>query len=62
MFAEELSHLMEELEVSQGEVLQMAREISCNDNLRTVDRLTSGERNELILALQALRLRYCATV
>jgi len=62
MFAEELSILVKELGLSQAELLQIAREVSHNDNLRTIDRLTTGERNELILALQALRLRYCATV
>ncbi len=62
MFAEELSSLVKELGLSQAELLQMAREVSHNDNLRTTDRLTQAERNELLLALQTLRLRYCATV
>mgnify|MGYP001580514310 CR=1 FL=1 len=59
-FEEKLAELVNELYLSTGEVLSVAREIAHDDSLRTVDRLTRAERNEMILALEHLRLRVCA--
>lgn len=60
MFQDELDSLVADLGLSQGELLQMAREIAHDDNVRTIDRLTRSERNELILALEIIRLRSLA--
>lgn len=61
-FLAELDRLVDELGLSQGELLALAREVAGRATLRTVDRLTGGERRELLLRLQELRLRYCVAV
>jgi len=61
MFPDEFKALVEELAVSPGEVLQMAREITHNDNLRTVDRLTKAERAELMSLLWKLKSGVCVS-
>ncbi len=56
-FEEELNRFNAELELSPGELLSIAREIAHDDKLRSIDRLTQGERREFLLALEFLRLR-----
>ncbi len=49
-----ISQLQRRLELSQGELLAMARRIAADDNLRTIDRLTAEERKQLALELMSL--------
>ncbi len=50
----ELHQRMMALDLSVGEVLHLARIVSANDNLRTIDRLTAEERSRLIQEIDAL--------
>lgn len=50
----ELEEAMNELGISLGEVLAVAREISPHDPpIRTIDRLTARERVELVSVLRS---------
>lgn len=49
--------LADQLHLSQGQLLAIAREIADGDSLRTIDRLTQDERRALISELERLELQ-----
>lgn len=49
---EEILSLAKELEIGDGGLLKLARDIAHNGRLRTIDRLTTEERAELLTFLQ----------
>jgi len=52
---EQLRKLADELQLSQGQLLQIAAEITGNRAMRTTDLLTRDERRVLIAELERLR-------
>ncbi len=53
---QELETIIQETGISVGEVLSIARQITEDDTLRSIDRLTSAERAELVSTIEKL---YC---
>ena len=49
-----LQALADALSMSNGDLLQIARRIACDDSLRTVDLLTAAERALLMSELRQL--------
>lgn len=52
---EEILELQRSLNLSQGELLDLARRITECDTLRTIDRLTASERARLIGELRIMK-------
>lgn len=55
----ELQRLKDDLGLSDGQILDVARQIAGSDTLCTIDRLTASERQRL---LAELRARECVGV
>lgn len=54
MFQQELEDLANELGMSDGELLKLAREVTGHGTLRPIDRLSNQERKLLLAELQSL--------